>query len=34
AMKSPLFALFVGVFILIAAVYLKLHVFQNFWYPF
>ncbi|MBG9537459.1 energy-coupling factor transporter transmembrane component T family protein [Bacillus thuringiensis] len=27
-------ALFIGVFILIAAVYLKLHVFQNFWYPF
>lgn len=27
-------ALLVGIFILIFAVYLKLHVFQDFWYPF
>ncbi|MDF9486349.1 energy-coupling factor transporter transmembrane component T family protein [Bacillus cereus] len=34
ANSGDFIALFIGVFILIAAVYLKLHVFQNFWYPF
>ena len=34
AKSGDFIALFIGVFILIAAVYLKLHVFQNFWYPF
>ncbi|MGE0942611.1 energy-coupling factor transporter transmembrane protein EcfT, partial [Bacillus wiedmannii] len=34
AKSGDFIALFVGVFILIVAVYLKLHVFQNFWYPF
>lgn len=34
AKSQDFIALFVGIFILIAAVYVKLHVFQNFWYPF
>lgn len=34
AKRGDFVALFIGVFILIVAVYLKLHVFQNFWYPF
>ncbi|HDV4620811.1 TPA: energy-coupling factor transporter transmembrane protein EcfT, partial [Bacillus anthracis] len=34
ANSGDFIALFIGVFILITAVYLKLHVFQNFWYPF
>ncbi len=34
AKSRDFIALFVGIFILIAAVYVKLHVFQNFWYPF
>ncbi|RKF52387.1 cobalamin biosynthesis protein CbiQ [Bacillus wiedmannii] len=34
AKSGDFIALFVGVIILIVAVYLKLHVFQNFWYPF
>ncbi|MBJ7912377.1 energy-coupling factor transporter transmembrane protein EcfT [Bacillus anthracis] len=34
ANSGDFIALFMGVFILITAVYLKLHVFQNFWYPF
>ncbi|HDX9610177.1 TPA: energy-coupling factor transporter transmembrane protein EcfT [Bacillus toyonensis] len=34
AASGDFIALFTGVFILIVAVYLKLNVFQNFWYPF
>ncbi|PFQ23012.1 energy-coupling factor transporter transmembrane component T family protein [Bacillus cereus] len=34
AKREDFIALFVGIFIFIVAVYLKLNVFQNFWYPF
>jgi energy-coupling factor transport system permease protein len=34
AQKEDYITLFVGIIILIIAVYLKLNVFQNFWYPF
>ncbi|PFN27840.1 energy-coupling factor transporter transmembrane component T family protein [Bacillus cereus] len=34
AKSGDFMALFAGVFILMVAVYLKLNVFQNFWYPF
>ncbi|MED3013722.1 energy-coupling factor transporter transmembrane component T, partial [Bacillus thuringiensis] len=34
AKREDFIALFAGVFIFIVAVYLKLNVFQNFWYPF
>ncbi|PGP54148.1 energy-coupling factor transporter transmembrane component T family protein [Bacillus thuringiensis] len=34
AKREDFIILFAGVFIFIAAVYLKLNVFQNFWYPF
>lgn len=32
--REDFIALFAGVFIFIVAVYLKVNVFQNFWYPF
>ena len=34
AKREDFIALFAGIFIFIVAVYLKLNVFQNFWYPF
>ncbi len=34
AQKEDYITLFVGIIILIIAVYLKLNVFQSFWYPF